>query len=76
MFAHTDTDTSPWWVVEADDKRTARLNLISDLLTRVPYEHLDQVKHVKLPPRQDREYVRPPRSAQRLVATRYTVSSD
>ena len=51
---------SPWHVVEADDKRTARLNLISHLLSLVPYEHLDKAKTVKLPPRQRRKYKRPP----------------
>ena len=40
MFARTDTEHSPWYVVEADDKRTARLNLISHLLSLVPYEQL------------------------------------
>ncbi|HEY5261532.1 MAG TPA: polyphosphate kinase 2 [Solirubrobacteraceae bacterium] len=75
MFAYTDTDQSPWYVVEADDKRTARLNLIADLLSRVPYEHLDEHKKVKLPPRQRRKYVRPPKSTERLVPTRYTVRS-
>jgi polyphosphate kinase 2 len=73
MFAYTDTDSSPWRVVEADDKRTARLNLISDLLTRVPYEHLDTVKHVTLPERQTREYLRPPKQTQRTVPARYAV---
>ena len=38
MFAYTDTKDSPWFVVEADDKRTARLNLISHLLEQIPYE--------------------------------------
>jgi polyphosphate kinase 2 len=73
MFAYTDTDSSPWRVVEAEDKRTARLNLISDLLTRVPYEHLDTVKHVTLPERQTREYLRPPKQTQRTVPARYAV---
>jgi polyphosphate kinase 2 len=75
MFAYTDTETSPWYVVEADDKRTARLNLISHLLALVPYEHLDKAKQVKLPPRQDRKYVRPPKRTERLVPARYTVGS-
>ena len=44
MFAHTDTEPSPWHVVEADDKRTARLNLISHLLSLIPYEHPDKAK--------------------------------
>jgi polyphosphate kinase 2 len=75
MFAHTDTESNPWHVVEADDKRTARLNLISHLLTLVPYEHLDKAKPVKLPPRQQRKYLRPPKQTEKLVPTRYTVGS-
>ena len=73
MFAHTDTDSSPWHVVEADDKRTARLNLISHLLSMVPYERLDEGGRPKLPPRQEREYVRPPKRTERLVPERYVV---
>jgi polyphosphate kinase 2 len=76
MFAHTDTEQNPWYVVEADDKRTARLNLISHLLSLVPYEHLDTAKSVKLPPRQRHKYKRPPRSTERLVPARYAVGSD
>jgi len=75
MFAYTDTDASPWHVVEADDKRTARLNLISHLLSLVPYEHLDNDKRVKLPPRQKRKYLRPPKRTERLVPARYRVRS-
>ena len=60
-------------MVEADDKRTARLNLISHLLSIVPYEHLDKRKTVKLPPRQQRRYKRPPKRTERLVPTRYSV---
>jgi polyphosphate kinase 2 len=74
MFARTDTEASPWYVVEADDKRSARLNLISHLLSLVPYEHLDTMKRVTLPPRQHREYVRPPKRTEREIPTRYTVS--
>ncbi len=73
MFARTDTEQSPWNVVEADDKRTARLNLISHLLSVVPYEHVQPEKHVKLPPRQRRKYERPPKRTERLVPTRYVV---
>jgi polyphosphate kinase len=73
MFACTDTNTSPWYVVEADDKRTARLNLISHLLSIVPYKHPEQAKPVKLPPRQKRKYVRPPKQTERLVPERYLV---
>jgi len=73
MFAATDTDASPWNVVEADDKRTARLNLIAHLLSVVSYEHLDRVERVKLPPRQRRRYARPPKASERLVPARYSV---
>ena len=67
MFRHTDTDDSPWWVVESDDKRRAHLNCITHLLSQVPYEDLPDQKLV-LPPRQsDDGYVRPPRSTQRYV---------
>ena len=48
MFAYTDTKDSPWFVVEADDKRTARLNLIAHLLDRFPYERVDREK-IELP---------------------------
>jgi polyphosphate kinase 2 len=73
MFAYTDTEHSPWYVVEADDKRSARLNLMSHLLSLVPYEHVDNDKRVKLPPRQQREYLRPPKRTERLVPERYVV---
>ena len=72
MFAYTDTRDSPWYVVEADDKRTMRLNLISHLLSLIPYEHVPRPK-VKLPPRQSRAYPRPPRQDQNRVPLRYMV---
>jgi len=71
MFAHTDTKQSPWFVVEADDKRRARLNVISHLLSLIPYEDLTPAR-IDLPPRQpDLGYVRPPRSDQTFVPNRY-----
>jgi polyphosphate kinase 2 len=72
MFAYTDTKESPWFVVEADDKRTARLNLIAHLLDQVPYQPVDH-ERVKLPPRQERAYVRPPVDTQTFVPERYRV---
>jgi polyphosphate kinase 2 len=72
MFAFTDTRESPWYVVEADDKRTARLNLISHLLDQVPYEPVPHEK-IELPPRQERAYVRPPVDTQTFVPERYLV---
>jgi polyphosphate kinase 2 len=73
MFARTDTEQSPWWVVEADDKRTARLNLISHLLSLIPYEPPGKAKPVELPARQRRKYVRPPKATEQLVPERYEV---
>jgi polyphosphate kinase 2 len=73
MFAETDTEHSPWYVVEADDKRTARLNLISHLLTLVPYERPEKAKRVKLPARQRRKYKRPSRQTERFVPELYVV---
>jgi len=71
MFAATDTRQSPWWVVQADDKRAARLNCMSHLLSTVPYEDLTPPP-IELPPRRDDgTYVRPPMSEQRFVPARY-----
>ena len=75
MFTYTDTKASPWHVVEADDKRTARLNLISHLLSAVPYEHPNKAEHVELPERQQRPYKRPAKSTEHIVPTRYDVHS-
>jgi polyphosphate kinase 2 len=73
MFAHTDTEQSRWRVVDGDDKRSARLNLIADLLEQVPYEHMDPHAKVKLPQRQRRRYKRPPLSSELLVNERFRV---
>jgi polyphosphate kinase 2 len=51
MFATTDTAWAPWYVARSDDKKRARLNIISHLLSRVPYEELPREK-VELPKRQ------------------------
>ncbi len=66
MFHHTDTKLSPWWVVNADDKKRARLNCISHLLSVIPYEDVTS-KSLVLPPRQEGEYIRPPLEEQSLV---------
>jgi polyphosphate kinase 2 len=61
MFEHTDIPEARWWVVEADDKRAARLNMIAHLLASVPYQHVP-APPVQLPPRPPAEdYQRPPR---------------
>jgi polyphosphate kinase len=51
MFAATDTAWAPWYIADADDKKRARLNIISHLLGQVPYKPLDR-RNVKLPRRQ------------------------
>jgi len=61
MFLHTDTPESPWYVVDAEDKRAARINCIAHLLGRVPYSQVDEGR-LRLPKRvRDDGYVRPPR---------------
>jgi len=69
MFAHTDIDEAPWYVVEADVKKRARLNVMTHLLSLVPYEDLTP-SATALPPRPDRvadDYVRPPKESQRTI---------
>jgi polyphosphate kinase 2 len=70
MFAYTDTKVSPWWVVEADDKRKARLNCIHHLLGMIPYEEV-KYKKIKLPPINNEGYVRPPITDQTFVPEIY-----
>ncbi|HEY2945684.1 MAG TPA: polyphosphate kinase 2 [Vicinamibacteria bacterium] len=71
MFSYTDIKQAPWWVVEADDKRRARLNLIAHFLSLVPYREVPRAK-IALPTRQkDGGYVRPPMTDQTFVPRRY-----
>ena len=69
MMVHTDTMLSPWFTVEGDDKKAARLNCIAHLLTRVPYEDgAEPPADFDLPPRgDDQSYVRPERETQHYV---------
>ena len=60
MFAATDTPGAPWWVVESDDKRSARLNAMSHLLGSIPYQRLEREK-ISIPDRPAADdYERPP----------------
>jgi polyphosphate kinase 2 (PPK2 family) len=70
MFAHTDTKKSPWYVVNADSKKRARLKCIAHLLQQVPYHDMTPVE-VDLPRRQSIEYKRPKMSSQRFVPEIY-----
>jgi polyphosphate kinase len=67
MFAHTDFKQAPWYVVNADDKKRARLNCITHLLSLIPYRDVTR-EVIELPPRQsDAGYVRPPMTDQTFV---------
>ena len=71
MFAYTDIKQAPWYVVEADNKKCARLNCISHLLSMIPYKDLTP-EPIELPPRQDSiAYVRPPITDQTFVPEVY-----
>jgi polyphosphate kinase len=71
MFSYTDTKESPWYVVEADDKRRARLNFIHHLLSLIPYKKVPREKIVLPPLEKDKNYVRPPMSEQKFVPEKY-----
>jgi polyphosphate kinase 2 len=67
MFTYTDTQLAPWYVVPSDDKRRARLNCMSHLLSLIDYEVLP-ASQPELPPKQaDTGYVRPPETMQRFI---------
>jgi polyphosphate kinase 2 len=67
MFAHTDIKQAPWYVVNADVKKHARLNCIKHLLSMIPYQDLTPPP-IELPPRQEAQgYVRPPLTDQNFV---------
>lgn len=67
MFVHTDIPEAPWHVVESDDKRSARINMIAHLLSTIPYQDV-QPPPISLPPRPAAMgYVRMPRDLQTYV---------
>jgi polyphosphate kinase 2 len=67
MFVHTDIPEAPWYVVESDDKRRARINMIAHLLSSVPY-HKVKRPPIELPHRPPSQgYVRVPRDLQTYV---------
>ena len=71
LFAHTDIKQAPWYVVEADSKKAARLNCISHLLSQIPYEDVPW-EDIEVPERQQTVgYVRPPMSDQTFVPELY-----
>ncbi len=71
MFAFTDIKQAPWYVVNADNKKRARLNVIHHLLSLIPYQDLTP-DPITLPARQeDKGYVRPPMTDQTFVPEVY-----
>jgi polyphosphate kinase len=71
MFLHTHTPEAPWYTVEADDKRRARLNCIAHVLESIPYEDVlpPPLELPARPPRAD--YERPPRGENKVILDRY-----
>jgi polyphosphate kinase len=67
MFDYTDIKQAPWYVINSDDKRRARLNCIAHLLQQIEYEDLTPPP-IELPPRQENtNYIRPPIGEQTFV---------
>ena len=70
MFAYTDIKQAPWYVVNAENKKKARLNVIRHLLGLIPYEDLTP-KPLKLPPLEKTKYIRPPMHDQTFIPQVY-----
>ncbi|WP_220719744.1 polyphosphate kinase 2 [Agarivorans litoreus] len=70
MFAYTDTKHSPWWVVNSDNKKAARLNCISHFLTQIDYQDIEHEKII-LPDIDKKDYVRVPINEQSFVPEHY-----
>ncbi len=70
MFATTDTAWAPWWVVDSNDKRRARLNVIAHLLDQVPYEPLEH-RDIELPDKQEPGDYQEPSTSLHHVPSRY-----
>lgn len=70
MFLHTDTDKSPWYVVDAENKREARLNCITHLLSKIEYEHVPY-PDITLPSVPSRSPTRPAKHEQRHIPRVY-----
>jgi len=70
MFAVTDIKQAPWYVVNAEHKKCARLNVIRHLLSLIPYKDLTP-EPLKLPPLDKTKYVRPPFHEQNFIPQIY-----
>jgi polyphosphate kinase 2 len=71
MFQYTDIKQAPWYVVESDEKKKARLNCIAHILSMIHYEDVTP-KPMELPPRKiHSDYIRPPKGDQNIVPEVY-----
>jgi hypothetical protein len=70
MLIATDTGFAPWLVAPSNDKKKVRLNIISDILQRVPYEELPRAE-IKLPKRQQAGDYAEPTYSYKIIAQRY-----
>ena len=70
MLSHTSTDFSPWFVVDADDKKKARLNCISHLLDNIPYQTINHPE-IEMEEVQIAEAIRPPISTVNYIGGKY-----
>jgi polyphosphate kinase 2 len=70
MFKATDTAWAPWFVANSDDKKRARLNIITHLLTQIPYEKAPREK-IKLPKRQSQGKYREPAYPYKFVPEKF-----
>jgi len=71
MFAHTNIPEAPWFTVEADDKKRARLNCIHHFLSKIPYVDMTPEPLELTPRKPARDYVRPPHNEQFFVPQVY-----
>lgn len=67
MLRYTDTKLSPWYIVDAEDKKKSRLNCIAHLLSVIPYKRIEFPKLELQPLQEDNTYIRPPMEEQTWV---------
>ena len=76
MLNYTDTKLSPWYVVNADDKKKARLNTMHHLLSKIPYGDLDLPEITLKERKPEKGYVRPPMQEQTFIPDLYKIPKD
>jgi polyphosphate kinase 2 len=71
MFSHTNIPEAPWFTVEADDKKRARLNCLHHILSKIPYQDMTPDPLILSPRKPADNYIRPPRNEQFFVPEVY-----